>query len=91
MCFPRKPGLGKYNASRSDWVKAYRAARVAHREGKKPDPVTGGIAWKAGLIVEFERDAHGDPLTLPIEARLEGQRIIDELLAEQESSPAIRG
>lgn len=28
MCFPRKPGLGRYNASRHEWLLAYRSYRV---------------------------------------------------------------
>lgn len=28
MCFPRKPALGHYNATRSEWLAAYRKARI---------------------------------------------------------------
>lgn len=27
--FKRKPGLGRYNATRAEWKEAYRAARIA--------------------------------------------------------------
>lgn len=80
MCFLRKPGLGHYHGTRADWRNAYRAARIAQRNGKDPDPATSGLTWKAGLIVAYERADYADPLTHPVVARMESKRIIDEIL-----------
>jgi hypothetical protein len=71
MCFPRKLGLGHYNATREEWLKAYRIARVRHRAGRKPDPRRKGVSWKAQLIVSYERDAT-DALSVPLANRLAG-------------------
>lgn len=69
MCFARKPWLGCYNATREEWGKAYRAARIARREGCEPDPSLSGIAWKATLIITGDRERHDD-LSVPIFGRL---------------------
>jgi hypothetical protein len=82
MCFARKPGLGHYQGSREEWRKVYRAARVAARIGSDPDRKLNGIAWKAELIVSYERDDHNDYLTIPVGARLEAKRLIDEIINE---------
>jgi hypothetical protein len=81
MCFARKPGLGHYSGSRVEWKRAYRAARIAKRDGIEPDPATSGIIWKAGLIVAYERADHNDPLTCPLAARLASKHIIDEIIS----------
>jgi hypothetical protein len=81
MCFPRKPSLGRYNASRADWAAAYRAARVLEKNGQVPDSSFSGVRWKACLIVAFERHDHVDPLVTPIKARLASKRLIDDILA----------
>lgn len=78
--FQRKPGLGRYNASRSDWYEAYRAARVAIGKGEKPDHKLDGVRWKAQLIVAYERNGEGDPLLGSARSRLAVSRFIDELL-----------
>lgn len=69
MCFPRKPCLGHYNATRMDWHKAYRAARITARRGGAPNPAHSGVQWKAELIVFNERDST-DPLACPVAGRL---------------------
>lgn len=81
MCFSRKPELGNYNATRSEWLRAYRSARVNAREGMGPDPVNDGVTWKAELIVS-ER-SRIDPLIIPGESRLAAFRVIEEILSEQ--------
>ena len=80
MCFPRNAGLGQYNASRKEWHTAYRAARIAKREGTEPDPASGGIVWKAGLIVAYERAEYNDSLTFPLAARMASKQIIDQII-----------
>lgn len=81
MPFQRKPGLGHYNATRSEWMAAYRVARVRAGKGMAPDPSTSGIQWKAQLIVS-EREDSG-PLSVPAQSRLEANKLINELLSEQ--------
>lgn len=78
--FSRKPGLGRYNATRGEWYLAYREARVAIGAGKKPDHRLDGVRWKAQLIVAHERDAQGDLLRGTAWSRLECLRLINELL-----------
>lgn len=80
MCFQRKPGLGRYNATRDEWLAAYRNARINASQGTAPDASRGGVSWKADLIVAERR--HLDPLTVPGSSRLEAARIVDELLSE---------
>ncbi|MEA8592097.1 hypothetical protein PZT57_25985 [Pseudomonas aeruginosa] len=80
--FQRKPGLGHYNASRTEWHEAYRAARVAIGNGAKPDHRLDGVRWKAQLIVAYERDGEGDPLQGSARGRLAVSRFIDEILGE---------
>ena len=82
MCFPRKPSLGRYSATRADWSRCYRQARIAAGRGLAPDPKSSGIAWKAQLIVAFERRGH-DPLAYPVQCRLNAHRIINEIRAEE--------
>lgn len=82
MCFPRKAGLGRYNATRAQWAKAYRHARVRQRRGEAPDAATCGIDWKAALIVAYERDEHADPLNTPLEGRLASKRLIDDIVGK---------
>lgn len=79
MCFLRKPSLGQYNVSRSDWLQAYRSARSSARKGNGPNPKHSGIEWKAELIVANERGEWVDPLVCPVEGRLEAQRIINSI------------
>jgi len=81
MCFARKVGLGQYNATRREWVKAYRYARIKASQGLQPDQANDGAIWKAELIVS-ER-THIDPLTITGVSRLAASRIIDEILSEQ--------
>ncbi|MDH0342000.1 hypothetical protein [Chromobacterium haemolyticum] len=81
MCFKRKPSLGRYNATRAEWGSAYRKARVELRAGIEPDPATCGVVWKAALIAHYERNEWNDPLTIPVLARLESARLIDEIVA----------
>jgi hypothetical protein len=80
VCFQRKPSLGRYNGSRACWQRAYRAARVAAKDGGNPKPAHSGIQWKAELIVAYERDDAVDPLACPVANRLEAQRLIDQIL-----------
>lgn len=82
MCFKRKSSLGRYNANRADWVRAYRKARLELREGKKPDPTTSGVIWKAALIVNHELNEICDPLTIPVLVRLDCLRMINEIISE---------
>ncbi len=82
MCFPRKPSLGRYSATRAEWCQSYRQARIAAARGLDPDPKSSGIAWKAQLIVAFERRGH-DPLAYPAQCRLNAHRIINEIRAEE--------
>lgn len=70
MCFARKASLGHYNGTRAEWRAAYRAARIAEREGLEP-----------GLIVAYDRAEYNDQLTRPLSSRLEAKRIIDEILS----------
>lgn len=82
LCFRRKPSLGRYSATRGEWRKSYREARIAARVGLKPNPRTSGIAWKAQLVVAFERQGH-DPLAYPVQCRLNAHRIINGIRAEE--------
>nr|WP_254155538.1 hypothetical protein [Salmonella enterica] len=50
--------------------------------GKEPDASLSGIAWKAQLIVAYERDGI-DNLAVPLEARLIAKNLINEILAEE--------
>jgi hypothetical protein len=83
MCFPRNPGLGRYIASRKDWLEAYRNARVRHRAGLEPDHKNSGIKWKAELIVAYHRNDHCDPLNCSLAGRMMGLKVIQEILAEK--------
>jgi hypothetical protein len=76
----RKPGLGHYHATRSQWHEAWRAARIQQREGVKPDPKHSGIRWAASLIVAYGRHDYMDPLALPAPTRLEALRVVREIL-----------
>ena len=78
----RKPTLGHYNGTRREWIEAYRAARVDERNGVECDVSASSLHWKAYLIASFERHDHSDPLTIPVENRLDEKRMIDEILAE---------
>ena len=78
--FARKPGLGRYNATRRDWYAAYREARVAIGNGAKPDHMLEGVRWKAQLIVALERDGQGDLLRGTAQSRLAMSRLTDEIL-----------
>lgn len=82
MCFPRKPGLGRYNASRHEWRLAYRAARANAANGAKPDPKTDGVFWKAQLIVCYERSDLGDKLLHTASQRLAMIKLTDDVLKE---------
>lgn len=81
MCFARNAALGRYNATRSEWLGAYRAARVKASFGVKPDPANNGVIWKAELIVRARNGI--DSLTIPVANRLIGKKIIDEILNEE--------
>lgn len=81
MCFPRKPALGHYNATRSEWLAAYRNARIVESRGARAPTNVGGVAWKAHLIVAFDRKTP-DELEMPVTSRLATNRLIDEILAE---------
>lgn len=83
MCYPRKTWLGKYNASRSQWIDAYRAARCLVKAGGEPNPSLSGIEWKAQLIVAFDR-TRVDPLATPVSSRLAANKIIQEIVEELE-------
>ena len=82
MCFSRKPSLGRYCSTRAEWCQSYRQARIAAGNGLGPDPKSFGIAWKAQLIVAFQRHGH-DPLAYPVQCRLNAHRIINEIRAEE--------
>lgn len=81
VCFKRNPSLGRYNGTRREWVAAYRCARVNAGEGQELDAKLDGIRWKAGLVVIFERDSI-DNLAIPLDARIESKRLIDEIVNE---------
>ena len=76
--FTRRPGLGHYDATRAEWISAYRHARRACRWGLPPNPQLSGVQWKAVLIVYNERD-QVDPIMCSPFAELECRRIIDNL------------
>ncbi|WP_349618168.1 hypothetical protein [Azotobacter salinestris] len=78
--FKRKPGLGRYNATHAEWKEAYHAARIAIGQGAEPDPKTDGVAWKAQLVVAYERNGHGDRLEQPASVKLAAKRLIDEIV-----------
>ena len=80
MCFARKPWLGRYNGSKSDWKSAYRLARINFRENCPPNPKLEGLRWKAALVVRGRENI--DPLMIPPGCILMAKNIIDELLAE---------
>lgn len=81
MCFPRKASLGRYNANRTQWKRAYREARCKIGDGCSPNHLLSGIEWKAQLIVADERERI-DPLTIPVLNRLAAQKIIEEILSQ---------
>lgn len=83
MCFPRKPGLGRYLGNRTQWTLAYRAARIAEKRGTAPDPATFGLPWKARLVVAFDRHDHCDRLHSPVLTRLASWRLIREIIEEE--------
>jgi len=80
MCFQRQPGLGRYNSGRSEWLGAYRTARISAAQGFGPDAANDGVWWKAELIVQ-ER-AIEDQLMVPVVNRLAAQRVIEDILNE---------
>lgn len=84
--FRRKPGLGHYNAPRTEWYIAYRAARVAIGRGMRPDHTLDGVRWKAQLIVAHERDGQGDLLRDDAPTRLSVSRLLDEMLADEQAA-----
>lgn len=84
MCFPRKPSLGHYNASKLEWKEAYRAARIRLKNCAEPDYSMDGVYWKAQLIISCERDQI-DRFSMGAQARLDCMRLTDELLSELES------
>lgn len=81
MSFARKPGLGRYNGTRTQWRSVYRSARCSKRRGDKADYTLTGLAWKATLVVYNERNGV-DNLTIPAVAKLAAKHIIDEILSE---------
>lgn len=82
MALARKAYLGRYNASKANWINAFRAARCLMRAGGSPDPALSGIEWKAQRIVAYER-ASVDPLTIPMENRLIAHKLICEILLDE--------
>jgi len=76
---PRKFSLGHYKASRTEWLRAYRCARLRCRRGTHAVPQSQGVWWKAQLIVSFERHAYCDRLMWPVMARLAERQLIREL------------
>ena len=78
--FQRKPTLGHYNGTRKEWTEAYRAARIDARNDVDCDTSVSSLRWKAGLIASFDRHSYNDPLTIPVENRLETKRIVEKLL-----------
>lgn len=83
---PRRLGLGHYNAKKSEWKIAYQNARKMSKCNVELDYKVDGIAWKAMLIVKWQRnDASCDPLlSSTIQARLVTQKIINEILSEED-------
>lgn len=77
----RKPGLGHYNATRDEWNKAYRHARILKRTGGEVDSSLDGIWWKAQLIIFNERNSF-DWYSMTAEERLWMQKETDSLLNE---------
>lgn len=73
------------NTAREKWRKAYRKARIRHKKGMPPDVTKTGISWQAQLIVAFGRAHYRDFLTIPVMNRLATKRIIDELIAEEQT------
>lgn len=80
MCFARKPWLGHYNGSKSDWESAYRSERINFRENRPLNPKLDGLRWKAALVVRERENI--DPLMITPGCILMAEKIIDELLAE---------
>ncbi len=78
----RKPGLGCYNGNRLAWKTAWQRARKNYLQGVPPDPVDSGLNWKASLIVNYERTPYIDPLSIPVQARLNAMRYIREITNE---------
>jgi hypothetical protein len=86
MCFPRKPSLGRYSGTREQWAIAFRNARITMKAERCPDPSLSGIAWKAQLIVAYDR-TWTDPLAIPALDRLAAKKIIDSILDEESNTP----
>jgi len=79
----RRAGLGQYNATRSEWLYAYRRARIRKKSGLKPCHLKGGIQWKAQLIIYHDREY--DLLAYPkanTRERLTMQRISESIFSE---------
>lgn len=81
-CFQRKPSLGNYNATRAQWIRAYRNARKLAKQGVSMSTKVSSVLWKAGLIVEFERNPLTDPLHGSALERLQQQRQVDLMISE---------
>jgi hypothetical protein len=79
----RKPLLPHYNASRDEWAKAWKEARVQQRNGERPNPKHSGIRWAASLIVAYGRHNWIDHLAMPAPQRLEALRVVKEILNER--------
>lgn len=85
----RKSGLGRYRAGRTEWRAAYRLARLLIGGGAKPNAILQGVEWKAQLIVAHDRSDIVDPLMLPVSVRLDAQRMINEIIAEESTGAAL--
>jgi len=81
MDFRRQQGLGCYNSGRSEWLEAYRNARVQASQGLGPDAANDGVRWKAELIVRDR--AITDELAVPVANRLSVERLIEEVLNDE--------
>lgn len=75
----RKPGLGTYNGTRSEWKEAWRLARVRKARGDGPDETGTSLEWKADLIVNYERQ---EPRYHSPACNLAARKIIEQILAE---------
>ena len=77
MCFPRKPWLGRYSATRNEWKEAYRSARIRKSEGRQLEPGVDILEHKALLVLgDREHRDYAAPTKLWM------KKLVREVLAE---------
>lgn len=82
----RKPGLGRYNATREQWEKVWRIARLKYQSDMEAN-FSDSLECKAFSILQLERSPRSDRLYQNTAARRREYnltvQILEELKAEE--------